>query len=304
MNTQANAIPGGPLDSEPTVPAAMSATRPFYWSLRRELWEYRSIYLGPLSVSCVALLGFLIATIGRALATGNSDERLTVLAQPYEFAESLPMLTAMIVGAFYCLDAFYSERRDRSILFWKSLPVSDRTTVLAKASIPYLVLPAITCGLMVVIELIMVALSSLVVMGSGMSVGTFLTRLAPVEMLTGMLYHMITVHVLWHAPFYAWMMLVSAWARRATFLWAVLPPLAIAVFERIAFHTTHLGNFMMYRLEGGTEAMPMPGRNALDLMTRLTPGHFLLTPGLWFGLAFTALCLFGAMRLRRQHGPL
>ena len=51
------------------------------------------------------------------------------------------MLTAFLVGVFYCLDALHGERRDRSILFWKSLPVSDLTTVLAKASVPCRVLP-------------------------------------------------------------------------------------------------------------------------------------------------------------------
>jgi ABC-2 type transport system permease protein len=292
-----------PLDSGQDGAGRLSGTRPFYWSLRRELWEYRSIYLAPVIVSGVALVGFLIATLGRALATGNPEQRLAVLAEPYEFAEALPMLTAMVVGAFYCLNSLSSERRDRSILFWKSLPVSDRTTVLAKASIPYLVLPAISCALMVILEVIMVGLSLLVVIGSGASAEAFLARLTPARMLLGMLYHMITVHVLWHAPLYAWMMLVSAWARRAAVLWAVLPPMAIAIFERIAFHSSHFADFIFYRLEGGTEAMPMPGKNALDLMTHLTPGHFLLTPGLWFGLAFTALCLFGAMRLRRLHDP-
>ena len=56
---------------------------------------------------------------------------------------------------FYCLDALYGERRDRSILFWKSLPVSDLTTVLSKASIPIVVLPLLTFAVTVATQLIM-----------------------------------------------------------------------------------------------------------------------------------------------------
>ncbi len=64
MNTQSNAVPESPLGSQVIAPAAMSATRPMYWSVRRELWENRSIYIAPLAVAAVILFGFLIATIG------------------------------------------------------------------------------------------------------------------------------------------------------------------------------------------------------------------------------------------------
>ncbi len=67
-----------------------------------------------------------------------------MIEQPYTFAAGCIMATAFIVGVFYCLDALHGERRDRSILFWKSLPVSDLTTVLSKASIPLVVLPLLS----------------------------------------------------------------------------------------------------------------------------------------------------------------
>ena len=63
-----------------------------------------------------------------------------------------------------------------------------------------------------------------------------------------LLYHLITVHVLWHAPFYGWLLLISAWARRAAFLWAVLPIIAIAFVEKIAFNTSHFATFLGDRL--------------------------------------------------------
>ena len=132
-----------------TDPGYSVKTRPFYWSVKRELWENRSIYIAPLIVAMVVLFGFLIST------GGLPDRRRTVLLldpatahaaieMPYNVAAIMLIFTAFIVGVFYCLDALHGERRDRSILFWKSLPVSDLTTLLSKATIPLIVLPLVT----------------------------------------------------------------------------------------------------------------------------------------------------------------
>jgi ABC-2 type transport system permease protein len=124
VNTQSNAVPGSPLDSSAVPPAAMSETRPLYWSVRRELWENRSIYIAPLAAAAVAMLAFLISVIGlrqmRELAPLDPAHQPGDLVQPYGHAAWLIMVTALIVGVFYSLDALHSERRDRSILFWKS----------------------------------------------------------------------------------------------------------------------------------------------------------------------------------------
>src|SRR6202140_5345961 len=126
-----------------------SETRPMYWSVRRELWENRSIYIAPLVVAAVVLLGFLISTIHlqdkmRAALALDPMKQHELIERPYNFAALLLMGTTFVVAVFYCLDALHGERRDRSILFWKSLPVSDVTTVLAKASIPLVILPLFT----------------------------------------------------------------------------------------------------------------------------------------------------------------
>src|SRR5580704_9046314 len=105
MNIRSNTVPDAATDSQAATPAAMSATRPLYWSIRRELWENRSIYIAPLVVAAVVLLGFLIATIGRAVATVDPARKAAVLAESNNFAAGLIVATAFIVGAFYCLDA-------------------------------------------------------------------------------------------------------------------------------------------------------------------------------------------------------
>ena len=229
MNIPSNTLPESPTDSQAVTPAAMAATRPLYWSIRRELWENRSIYIAPLAVAGVLLFGFLIATIGRAVATADPARMAAVLAEPNSLAEVVIMGTAFIVGVFYSLDALYGERRDRSILFWKSLPVSDLTTVLSKASIPLVVLPLFIFAIVVTMQLIMLLLSTAVLLMSGVNPATLWTHLPLFQMELVLLYGLIVL-ALSHAPIYAWLLLVSAWAKRTTFLWAFLPLLAIGIF--------------------------------------------------------------------------
>jgi ABC-2 type transport system permease protein len=307
MNMPANTLPES-FEARAIPPAAFSATRPFYWSVRRELWENRSIYIAPLAAGAIFLLGFLISTIHlprqmRALSALDPAKQHDAIITPYDSIAGLLMLTAMVVGLFYCLDALHGERRDRSILFWKSLPVSDSTAVLAKASIPFVVLPLITFAVTVAAQWIMLLLSSAVLLGNGLSVGTLWTQVSLFPMSLMLLYHLVTVHVLWHAPFYGWFLLISAWARRAAFLWAVLPVLAIGFVEKIAFNTSHFATFLLDRLSGGAEAMTMSGGMPIDPGTHVTLGRYLGSQGLWIGLAFTAICLAGAVRLRRYRGP-
>src|SRR5438132_13703895 len=148
MNTPSNVVSGSPLEPRTVAPAAESPTRPLYWSIRRELWENRSIYIAPLVVAGVFLLGVLISMVylperRRATLLLDPAAQRAAIERPYDVGAILLILTAFLVGVFYCLDALHGERRDRSILFWKSLPVSDLTTVLSKASIPLVVLPPI-----------------------------------------------------------------------------------------------------------------------------------------------------------------
>src|SRR6202163_3168249 len=165
MNTPLNAMPESPLGAQAVKPAVMSETRPLYWSIRHELWENRSIYIAPLAVAAVYLFGFLISLFWvprsmRGMAAAHDLTPPVALAMPYSHAAMLLTLIAFLVGIFYSLDALHGERRDRSILFWKSLPVSDLTTVLSKASIPLVVLPLLIFLIIVAMQLIMLLLST------------------------------------------------------------------------------------------------------------------------------------------------
>src|SRR3989441_1617369 len=215
MSTPSNTVPGSPLESQVTAPVVITASPRMSWWVRRELWEHRSIYIAPLAAAAVFLLAFLT---GLTLSTAHRHEPLDT---PYAFAAALIMGTGFIVGIFYSLDALYGERRDRSILFWKSLPVSDLTTVLSKFAIPLVILPLLSFAIAVVTQFVMLLLSSAVLLGSGLSVGTLGARMSFFHMSLMLLYHILTVHGLWYAPIYGWLLLGSAWAPRAPFIWEI-----------------------------------------------------------------------------------
>ena len=302
MNTQSNAVPES-FESSRTTPVAISSTRPMYWAIRRELWENRFIYVAPLAVASVALFGFTLSSVA-----GIWEEPLRLNpAQPqapYDMAAGLMMLTAILVSVFYCLDALHGERRDRSILFWKSLPVSDLTTVLAKASIPLVILPLLVFAITVAMQWLMLLVSSAVLLVSGMSVTALWANLSFLRMSLLLLYHLLTAHALWPFPVYCWLLLVSGWARRATFLWAALPLIAIAGAEQIMFHTWHFARLVGSRLIGDTQTIAAGSMFPTGPMTHITPGIFLTSPGLWIGFAIAAAFLAAAVRLRHYQGPI
>jgi ABC-2 type transport system permease protein len=302
------------MNTQTQVINATATGRPLYWSVRRELWENRSIYIAPLAGAAVYLLGFLISLIWvprslREMAADHPTPQLVALAMPYSHAAMLLVVTGLIVGVFYSLDALHGERRDRSILFWKSLPVSDLTTVLSKASIPLVVLPVLVFAITVSLQLMMLVLKLAAVVVSG--VGTATPWAPPLFELEVVLLYTLAVHALWHAPVYCWLLLVSGWARRATFLWAVLPPVAIGALEYVAFHTSYFGSMLHDRLFGfAAGAFELKDKSGVPIdphfipLAQLAPGRFLSSPGLWLGLVIAAAFFAAAVRLRRYQGPI
>jgi ABC-2 type transport system permease protein len=286
-------------------------TRPLYWSVWRELWENRSIYIGPLIVAAVQVFGFAISAIGlaerrRAVLLLEPMKQRAAIEPPYDIAAMMMIFTVFIIGVFYCLEALHGERRDRSILFWKSLPVSDLTTVFSKVTIPMVVLPLISFGIIVCVQLIILLMTSVVLLVHGVSPATTWAHVPFLQNWLTLLYGLVAI-ALWHAPIYGWLLLVSGWARRATFLWAVLPLIAINILEKIAFNTSHFASMLMNRLIGfapGAFDFNPHHSTAINSLIQLTPGRYLSTPGLWIGLLVAAAFLAAAIRLRRYRGPI
>lgn len=315
MNTQSNAIPEAFVAQDSAL-AIISPARRLYWSVRREFWENRWLYRVPLGVAAVFLIGFFMSTLHLAGAVrsvgifgyGGSSGHLAahVLGGPYSLAGDLMMALAILTGIFYSAEALHGERRDRSILFWKSMPVSDTTTVLAKASIPIVLVPLFVCAIAFVMWWIMLMESSLVLLAQGMSPAALWAQLPLVQMWGLLLWHIATAHAIWPAPVYCWLLLVGGWARRAVLLWAALPILVIGVLEKLTFNSWSFVYLVSGRLIGKAPSMAdLPGNiSPISPMSQITAARFLASPGLWLGFAVCAVFLIVAVRLRRSQGAI
>jgi ABC-2 type transport system permease protein len=317
MNTDSTATgdPGDPAShaqaaaSADPPRAAQSSARLIYWSIRRELWEHRWLYIVPLIIAAVFLAGSAISMTHVPLVGGAG-----IPAVPAHWLDNVGfgyvslalMLAYVVLAVLYCLEALHGERRARGILFWKSLPVSDLLTVSAKASVPIVILPLITFATIVATQGVLLLFGTGVVMGKGANPSALWLQASLPSMWLAMLYHLVTVHALYWAPFYAWMLLVSAWARRAPFLWATVPVAVVLILERLVFRTSVLADLLLAQLGGGAAALPFPPPENMPMRapTLVNLGAFLASPGLWIGLAVSAAFLAAAARLRRHQGPI
>lgn len=288
------------IDAAVEAPRAVSQAQVFYWSVRRELWENRSIIVAPLIVAGLVLFGFvlslfhpLIVIPGRATPPEAATDRL---------ATAVLFLTGLLVATFYSLGALYGERRDRSILFWKSLPVSDVMTVLSKAAIPLVVMPVVVFVVLMATKAVMLALGLAALSARGLEPATLWTEVDLPRGVVMVVYSLVT-QTLWHAPVWGWLLMVSAWAKRAPFLWAAGLPLAPCIVERIGFGTSHLADLFGHRLTGWPVEAFETGRIAQGLTVADLTG-FLSSPGLWAGLAVAAAFLATAVWLRRRREPI
>lgn len=309
-------------------PASGSApskpVRPFYWSLRRELWEHRSIYLAPSVVALLLLLALLIAALKLPESMARFDtfapqQQQEIVSAPYAMIALALMLTSMIVVLFYCLDALYGERRDRSALFWKSLPVSDWTTVLAKLAVPMLVVPVFLFALILATQFIVLIGNVLLWSARGLSVSNLLLQLPLLDMPLGVAHFLITLAI-WYAPVYAWLLLVSAWAQRSPVVWAIVPWIALVAFERLMLGTSRVVGWLRDRFFGSFDAAFTTRETIAEMVDRLQkPGadaakaiahgsdhtpdvlRFLSNPNVWIGLVFAAALITATVWLRRRQ---
>lgn len=279
----------------------INTTRPFLTLVRRELWEHGSLIWAPLAMALMIIVVSLVS----GMVKGSIDIDLgedRPLPELFGDAEKqrgiftlvmaglvLPqLLVGFVVVFFYLLDSLFTERRDRSILFWKSLPVSDAKTVLSKLFVALVAVPLWSWALSLVVGLVVFGVVAAQVSGTpaaGLGTwhgGTWLTVQA------AMLGKMV-IAALWYLPVAGWLLLVSVLAKRAPFLWATLPFLVLSLAERIALGSNVVGALVAQRLFGF--------REEVSLMSEFP---LLASPGLWIGVAVGAALVYAAIRVRRR----
>jgi ABC-2 type transport system permease protein len=217
MNTLADAMPEA-APQAPARPLTRSAlVSPLYWQMRRELWEHRSLWVAPVAVAALTLLGALVAIAhvphSRVNVQLDPESVGAISVAPYAMAALAIMVVGFIVAAAYCLGALHNERRDRSILFWKSMPVSDVAAVGVKAAVPLLALPAIVFAVILLTQLLLMGLNAVFLLPAG---GRFASLWSswPLFSQTLVLAWGLASQTLGLAPVWGYLLMVSAWLFR------------------------------------------------------------------------------------------
>jgi ABC-2 type transport system permease protein len=298
--------------------AAHSVLKTMTVLVRREFWEHRSLWITPLIVAGLMVLTAFPIHIGDMQFGEHGPDFTTPETRLSAFtlmiwAQTVPQYLVMsIVANFYLMDCLYTERKDRSILFWKSLPVSDAMTVISKLLVGLVVVPlGVYLTAMVSGALFQTIWASRVAAGSLPAVAVAWDTVAWLKVQGLMLYCLI-VCMLWFAPLAAALVLISAWVRKNVFLWTTLPLLIAIIMERIAFGTRYVVHLLEYRTWGIWDALgvnPTPpegmGQGRLvslaDLFDNVGMGKAFLNIDLWLGLAVAAALVFAAIRIRRYR---
>ncbi len=310
-----------------------------YWLVKREFWEHRGGFLwAPIITGGIFLLlnimGIITAEVlgaSHGIQIGGANGIQNVIADmdagdisKVGMVLDLAMYSAMgmiaivlgFVVLFYCLGALYDDRRDRSILFWKSLPVSDLSTVLSKVISATVLAPAIAIVVGVVIGIVQLLILAMVLSFHGVNVWHLLTLAHPFRV-TANLIGSLPLYLLFALPSVGWFLLCSSWARSKPFLWAVAMPILAGVLiswfglmglfnlpsgwfwshvVRRLLLSVFPGSGMLFSTDSLTSSSDIGPLGFMDL------GHayrLLATPDLWIGVAIGAAMIATAIWFRR-----
>lgn len=319
------------------------------WLLRREFWEHKGGFVWAPLIAALIMVVLVGGVLGYGVASGKmagssitirvdgEEARHTSMAKVLTVEKRAEVASAaahnyIVVGApilvvlpvvafFYCLAALYDDRRDRSILFWKSLPISDTDTVLSKLLTVLVVAPLITIGVATAAALVIWFLGTLV--ASHLGIALFGPVLSNINFYLAPLYlvAMLPVYILWALPTAGWLLLVSSWAKSKVFLWAVGVPLMVAVLLKwldmllgmsagvtinADWIIDHVLEAILLGLVPGSwfmnagSALPQPGPSGVPLLPMVSYSWSTLArPALWAGVVAGVAMIAGAIRLRR-----
>lgn len=313
------------------------------WLLKREHWEHKGgFFWAPIVVSGIIALMMITLMIFATIVGWNSGfhidggrevslsqalssmpqadllEIAQIVAIGYPAIAMPVMATLGFVVFFYALGCLYDERKDRSILFWKSLPVSDRDTVVAKALTALVIGPLITIAVSLALALLvtftfmlLAAFHGTNLFGAVLGDGNF--YLVILQILS-----FIPIYVLWALPTVGYLMFVSSWAKTKPFLWAVgVPVLGGVILSWINFLSGSPFNLEKYWeiVVGRGLFSSLPGVWMFfvpEQNIQVTPENFLsflqsntysllATANLWIGVAIGLAFLAAAVKMRRYR---
>ena len=295
--------------------------------LKREIWEHRAIYVVP---GVVALVVLVTSWVGQGTMAriehldigivGASNMPENVRAAALSFAMiglAVSFILAMwIMTIFYTLDALYTERKDRSILFWRSIPVTDFETVLSKLLTAVFVIPLVTFAIICVTQIFVLLSLTVQVEVRGGSPWQMIWAVAPFADTWAATLALLVALPLWLSPFLGWFLFVSAFTKRSPLLVAALPIVLLPMFEQLFFDTTVIAEAFFARsvkmplftnldnmglLFQESDDLAAFAEAELSLFGLLDLGAFLGSPQLWLGLIVCSLFTAAAIYVRRYR---
>jgi ABC-2 type transport system permease protein len=302
MSTPEPAVEVASVESSPTIAHRPPVMRTL---IRRELWEHRALWIAPLSVAALLLVGAIIGKMNFDFGEATLPEQRHAVFAAIMAVSSIPLyMTLGIMSWMYAGDCLYAERKDRSILFWKSMPVSDTLTVLSKVLVVLVLVPL---AIYLLSALITLLISGIYVVRASQGNGAFWDTVTWLR-IQWITLELLVAGTLWYAPIIAFLLLVSAWARRSVWLWVFLPPIVLIMLELMALGTHHFWDWLLYRLGGvfrhaAPNMTPMPNSDqSLNLLfTNVNPLPIFTNIDLWLGLAAAAALIVATIRIRQYR---
>ncbi len=285
----------------------------YFWLIKREFWENRAIWLVPALIAVLLMLAALFGQIDLITLTTAAQVRVVGGAILSGFGATF-FAVMSIYSTWYLLDCLYADRKDRSVLFWKSLPISDTATVLSKLLTALIVIPLVY---FVAADLATLLIAFIISIRANSALGSALWQADLWLQLQVLWLYVIITTAIWYLPVAAWLLMVSAWAKRAVMLWAVLPPLALYSAERWFLGSRIVGAQLAERLfgyvpramhvspDGGHWATTVfdngPITTPSSVWALLNPGAFFSSPQTWMGVVVGIVFIVGAIQLRLRR---
>ena len=297
--------------------------------IKREYWESKGSMFYTPAIMAVFFAGIMI------LGTLTGDTVVSNDGGSFSLLEKLPMavehfdkideeertravqiglyaprilfgFVMFIICLFYCLGSLYDERKDKSILFWKSLPISDTATVLSKFVAVTVLIPVLYFAVIAVFQMFLLVFGTVLGWFGGSSGVTIWASSNLFGVLFNSLFSLI-VASLWMAPIWAWLMFASAWAKKVAFLWGTLPIFMIAIAEGWIFHSANFMEMIGERIGMGFVTLNSDMHYLVgdaDMFDGREVSHWyevLMQSGFWIGLLVAAAFLAGAIYTRRYR---
>ncbi len=297
--------------------------------LQREVWEHRSIYVTPLVIALLVSLGALTGSLTLVVNDDIADLALlgvTNLGEVHRaaavtglLAGTLPffLIPMAILITFYSLDALYAERKDRSILFWRSLPVTDADAVISKLLTAIVLIPLVTVLIIAMTQIIVMLISSGWLMARNASPWLLIWQPAPLFQVWVATAYLAIASAIWSAPFVGWYLFVSGFVKRNPLLMAFVPLVMLPMLERL-FFGSHL---FFTAIQGRMRDMPLVKAedwasiknmvedpqslgqqiDSVNLLSHLDIMGFMTDSGLYLGLMVCGLFVAAAIYVRRYR---